>query len=80
MLQQELETARQIRARIDRVLLEQDSLQEKAQIVVEASIWKHIIAQAHLKVLDGKEGVIYGKFNILLGYIGMTPLPSPLYT
>jgi len=77
LLREELDTAAQNRAAVDRTLFEQDILQETAKIVAEASIWKYIIANAYLRVLEDQQGVIHGNLNILVGYIGMTP---PLYT
>jgi len=79
LLRQQVDTDIQNRACIDRTVFEQNSLQNNALVVIEASIWKHIFASAYLRVLDGKEGLIYGERNILVGYIGMTPTPLSLY-
>ena len=54
-----------------------EALQDKGYVVVEASIWKHITARTHLRVLDGDEGGELGDIKICLCYIGITSPRNP---
>lgn len=72
-----LERARQNRARLDRTLWELSILQDKSNAVIETSIWKHVIAQAHLRILAGDEGVKHGNLIISQCYIGIIASPLP---
>jgi hypothetical protein len=71
-LRQELEKNRQRRAVLDRKLAELENVREKSSTVVEASIWKHIYAQAHLRLLAAEGSLQHQNLSILFCFIGIT--------
>jgi hypothetical protein len=71
-LRQELEQNRQLRAVLDRKLAELENLRDKSSTVVEASIWKHIYAQAHLRLLAAEGSLQYQNMSILFCFIGIS--------
>jgi len=69
---EELETNRQFRARLDRKIAELQNLKDRSSIVVEASILKHIYAQAHLRLLAGEETLQHQNMSILFWFVGIS--------
>lgn len=71
-LRQELEQNRRHRAVLDRKLAELENLRDKSSTVVEASIRKHIYAQAHLRLLAAEGSLQHQNMSILFCFLGIS--------